>query len=469
MADTNTIRNDLERISDRLEKHGNSLTSEEAIKTVLVSPLLVALGHDPSDPDLVTVGQKTADGRADYTVLDADGKPVMLVAISSNPDDADSARSRSMAGLSSEGAGAGLLTDGRRHRFHLLTTSGLSPEPFLSFDIGDDIDTSVLLPLSRDTFDLEAAVAAARTTRPADIAWDYLLEQADAEGPLHSAIVRHLTEQGVGEERAALGASDALQRVGRVLRGEELAVAPLANAEEGEGDDDRRALTGDEMAAMEIVKEIVGRIVDPSLVFARQAKTYLALNYTDNNRKTICRLYLLSQSARYVGTFEGRNETKQRIPAYGDVAEHAEAILNRLRELDPGAFHNKSISDALAAPLKTVTQADNEDEQQPSEADDNQQQQEAEQSQSDPLPDKPGNAQEMTTDPIPDAETPVSEPQQQPAQEDVDETAEQDNADRVEQESFQRDGQGSETPNELFGGNGGGSPSDNDVWRNQED
>lgn len=341
MQEANKIRAALDRISDKLARHGDTLTAEDAIKTVLVSPMLTALGHDPSDPDLVQVGQKTSEGRADYTVLDAEGRISLLVAISSNPDDHDSARARSMVGLAPDYQVTGLLTDGKRHRFHLLSSTGLTAEPFLSFNVGDDIDPGVLLHLTRENFDIDAAVAAARTTRPADIAWDYLLEQVETDGVIHAEVTAYLVNQGVSDERAASGAMNALRKIGRILRGEELAVEP-AQADD-DADDDRRPLTGDEIAAMDIIKQIVGEYVDPDLVVARQAQSYLALNYTDNNRRTICRLYLQSQSARYIGTFIDRKEKRERIQTYEDVAQHAEAILRRLRELDPGAFRNKRI------------------------------------------------------------------------------------------------------------------------------
>jgi len=174
-------------------------------------------------------------------------------------------------------------------------------------------------------------------------------EQTGAEGEVHTTIMEHLLEHGVPRDRAEAGATDALQRLGRIMRGEELAIEPVV--EEPEGDDERRPLTGDEMAAMEIVKQIVGRYVDPGLVYARPAKSYLALLLTNNNRKTICRLYLLSRSARYVGTFVGREETKHGIKTYSDVQEHAQALLERLRELDPGAFHDKPL---VVTPLEPI-------------------------------------------------------------------------------------------------------------------
>lgn len=356
MEDEDGIGRTLTRIAHRLSRHAESVVSEEAIKTVLVAPLLTALGHDPSDPELVLVGHKTSEGRADYVVLGPDGAQTMVVAITSNPDDTESARALSLAALAPGGASVAHLTDGRRHRFHLLSAEGIAPETFLTFDIGDDIDPGVLMPLSRGAFSIEDAIRAGRTTRPADLAWDHLLEQADVTGELHALLSRHLVTHGVAQERADAAVGETLERVAQIMRGEMQAVANVATAaEEVDEAEERRPLTGNEQAATEIVREIVGRYVDPALVFVRPAKSYLALNYTDNNRKTICRLYLLSQSARYVGTFVGRDEKKQRIAAYDNVVDHAEAILVRLREIDPGAFHGRTIE--LPAPT-VVPQAD---------------------------------------------------------------------------------------------------------------
>lgn len=65
----------------------------------------------------------------------------------------------------------------------------------------------------------------------------------------------------------------------------------------------------------------------------RDAKSYCAVLLDDNNRKTLVRLHFNSLTARYLGTFEGKAETRHSMLDPVEIYQHDAAILQRVAEL----------------------------------------------------------------------------------------------------------------------------------------
>jgi hypothetical protein len=65
----------------------------------------------------------------------------------------------------------------------------------------------------------------------------------------------------------------------------------------------------------------------------RDAKSYCAILLDDNNRKTVARLYFNSPTARYLGTFSGKDETRVAVTDPVDIYQHDAAIRKRIEEL----------------------------------------------------------------------------------------------------------------------------------------
>lgn len=51
----------------------------------------------------------------------------------------------------------------------------------------------------------------------------------------------------------------------------------------------------------------------------RDAKSYCAVLLDDNNRKTIARLHFKSPTARFLGTFAGKDETRDAVEGSVDL------------------------------------------------------------------------------------------------------------------------------------------------------
>lgn len=332
-----SIESAVERIHRLVTTRADSFRNEEAIKASLVMPFLAGLGNDPFDPDHVVAGYRSDAGKADFATIDDDGVPRILVCVTSTPDDVTSPRAKVLAALLADVGDIGLLTNGQSYRFHGLGSNRtLAPEPFMAFDLSEGvIEADILRPLSRGDYDIEAAFAAGRLTKLPELAYDTLLEQLVDGSDVHGVIASAIVPGGIASEASRSATAEAFARALRVLRGEEPAITPQDVVEEEEN---VRTISGDEEAAYQAVRRIASRYVDAVRIHPRPAQKYLAVLLDDNNRRTICRLYFSASSTRYIGTFSGQDETKQRITGFADVANFEDQIEARLRELDPGAF-----------------------------------------------------------------------------------------------------------------------------------
>lgn len=94
--------------------------------------------------------------------------------------------------------------------------------------------------------------------------------------------------------------------------------------------------TSEEMEGFMIVKTIMRQKIKASRIVYRDAQSYFSILLDDNNRKTICRLYL-NGSKKYIGTFdEFKKETKNEILILDDIFNYTELLHKTIVLYDGG-------------------------------------------------------------------------------------------------------------------------------------
>jgi hypothetical protein len=84
--------------------------------------------------------------------------------------------------------------------------------------------------------------------------------------------------------------------------------------------------TPQEMEAFFIVKSILRTVIEPNRITYRDSQTYFAIMVDDNNRKTICRLYLNSNK-KFFSTFDiTKKETKIEIKNLDEIYNFSEQL-----------------------------------------------------------------------------------------------------------------------------------------------
>lgn len=97
--------------------------------------------------------------------------------------------------------------------------------------------------------------------------------------------------------------------------------------------DDGIVTTEEEIQAFNIIRAICCAEVPAEDVFMRDAKSYCAVLYQDNNRKPIARLWMDRKVPRIVIFDADRNEHQFELSGVTDIYQHAELIRKRCRAL----------------------------------------------------------------------------------------------------------------------------------------
>ena len=85
--------------------------------------------------------------------------------------------------------------------------------------------------------------------------------------------------------------------------------------------------TDEEIEAFHIIRAILCQSVQLDRVYYRDAQSYFAILFDDNNRKTLCRLYL-SENKKYIGIMDkNKNEDRILINSIDDIYKHSQKII----------------------------------------------------------------------------------------------------------------------------------------------
>lgn len=83
----------------------------------------------------------------------------------------------------------------------------------------------------------------------------------------------------------------------------------------------------EELEAFKIIQDILSRRVKTERIGRSMAKTYFAILLDNNNRRTICRLYL-GPKKKYIGTINERKvETRTEINTVNDILKFSDELM----------------------------------------------------------------------------------------------------------------------------------------------
>lgn len=85
--------------------------------------------------------------------------------------------------------------------------------------------------------------------------------------------------------------------------------------------------TDEELEGFMLVKAILREVIDVSRIAHRDAQTYFAILFDDNNRKPIVRLYFNSPTNKYIVTFDkDKKETRHNVSSLDDIYQYADEL-----------------------------------------------------------------------------------------------------------------------------------------------
>ena len=332
--------------------------TEEAAKTAFVLPFLQALGYDVFNPVEVTP-EFTSDyatkkgEKVDY-VIRIDGEIRILIECKpvGSPLEAKHA-GQLFRYFSVTSARFAVLTDGIRYCFYsdLENKNKMDERPFFILDL-ENLDEKAIAETARfasSNFDLESILGTASNLKyqnalrieilneindPSDELVRFLGKKV-YDGSFTQQVKEkftHLVKNAFSEViRARVDArlKTALERGNIEDAIDNKSESETPDAEEL--DDDGIETTEDEIFAVNIIKAIAAEITDPNRVVMRDARSYCAVLFDNNNRKTIARLRL-GRRKNSVGFFVGKIEERVDINKVTDIYKYKDRIISAVQQ-----------------------------------------------------------------------------------------------------------------------------------------
>jgi hypothetical protein len=340
-------------LSKVVREHREVLLTEEAAKTALVMPFLQALGYNVFNPSEVVpeftcdVGIKKGE-KVDYAICH-DGKIRILVECKpANSELSISHASQLFRYFATTEARVAVLTNGVVYRFFsdIDTPNRMDDQPFftLQLDAVRKHDLKTLESFTKNAFDIDRIVQEAGNLKMHSLVYKELQTQFQdpsdefirmvaakvSPGGRFTQSVRDSFKSLIISSVSSLVRDKVTERLTSALS----ASNPSEDAEQEDEGSEPTLTTEEEIAGFNIIRAIAARLVDPKRIVMRDAKSYCAVLLDDNNRRTIARLHFNSPTARYLGTFVGKDETRVAVSDPIELYKHETALLGRIKELE---------------------------------------------------------------------------------------------------------------------------------------
>ncbi|MCE3006752.1 MAG: type I restriction enzyme HsdR N-terminal domain-containing protein [Bacteroidetes bacterium] len=344
------FKDQIKTLSERAKTLKDQVATEEATKNALIMPFLQVLGYDVFNPQEIVpeyvadIGTKKGE-KIDYAVL-KDGQPIILVECKHIAQNLDIHDGQLLRYFHVSKARFAILSNGLLYRFYsdLVEPNKMDEKPFLEFNILEIKDNQVeeLRKFHKASFDVESITSTASDLKYTS-ELKALLNQEFANPS--DDFVRLLTRQvypktitaKVLEQFSKLVKRSVQQylsdtvteRLKTALSKEDEAdkAEALALAVEKEETRNKIVTTEEELEAFVIVKSILRQKLNVNRIAHRDAQTYFTILLDDNNRKTLCRLYL-NGGKKYLAVLDAdRKEIRKELTTLDDLYQYADLLL----------------------------------------------------------------------------------------------------------------------------------------------
>ncbi|NDV64836.1 type I restriction endonuclease [Bacteroides sp. 224] len=349
------FKDEIRQLSERVEKLKSNLFTEEATKNALILPLLKSLGYDVFNPlevmpeFICDIGTKKGE-KIDYAIM-SDNEPILLIECKHWNQELTLHDNQLLRYFHVSKAKFGLLTNGIVYRFYtdLETPNKMDEKPFLEINLQDlkshHIDE--LKKFHKAYFNVDSILSSASELKYTSQLKAILSKEFANPSPefvkllskqvYDGMITPKLLEQFTALVRRSISSliSDTIsERLKSALKSEAAQEEKEKRTdlqEENPENDNGIVTTAEELEGYMIVRAILREVVDISRVVYRDAQTYFAILFDDNNRKPICRLYF-NGNKKYIATFDkDKKETKNHIESLDDIYGYGDLLRETVR------------------------------------------------------------------------------------------------------------------------------------------
>lgn len=336
------FKDQIKILADRIEKLKDQVLTEEATKNAFIMPFIKELGYDVFNPlevvpeFIADIGIKKGE-KIDYAIM-KDGSPVILIECKCHIDSLDINReSQLFRYFHTTKAKFAILTNGIIFKFYtdLDEPNKMDMKSFFSFDITNikPFQIEELKKFHKAHFDIDNITNTASQLKytneikklihkelndPSDEFIQHFAKQVyngrvtSKVSELFKELIKSSFQQYLSEN-----ITERLKNALTKEQGIETEQAEVINSSNAPSSD--IVTTEEEMEGYYIVKSILRNNIEGNRIFYRDAQTYFAILLDDNNRKTICRLYL-NGGKKYLAVIdENKKEIKHEIKELDDI------------------------------------------------------------------------------------------------------------------------------------------------------
>lgn len=351
------FKDQVKQLGERVTRLKEQVNTEEATKNAFIMPFIRELGYDVFNPFEVTpefvadIGIKQGE-KIDYAIM-REGEPIILIECKWHgaPLNLNNA-SQLFRYFHTTKAKFAVLTNGIEYRFYtdLEQPNKMDEKPFLSFDITDMKDNVVdeLKKFHKAYYDFNNIVNTASELKYTNELKNLIHSEFSNPGAdfvkhftrqvYHGVITAKVLDQFTHLTRKSLQhyLSDHItERLKSALSKEGESVKMQETNEVKE--ESRIITTDEELEAFMIVKSILRQKTPVNRIAYRDAQSYFAILLDDNNRKTICRLYL-GASRKYMTTLdEQRKEIRHELGSLDDLFLYSDQLHKAVSAYDTTA------------------------------------------------------------------------------------------------------------------------------------
>jgi hypothetical protein len=351
------FKDQIKILGDRVTKLKDQISTEEATKNAFIMPFLQSLGYDVFNPTEVVpefisdIGLKKGE-KIDYAIF-MDGKPTILIECKHWSQNLSIHDGQLLRYFHVSKAKFGLLTNGINYRFYsdLVDPNKMDEKPFLEFNIHEIKDNQIeeLKKFHKSYFDADSIVNTASELKYTNELKQLLQQELNNPSP---EFVKHFAKQVYPSNISAkilelftnLTKKSAQQYISDLIT-ERLKTALTKEDESAKEQDSKLELqnqepenkietTEAELESFMIIKTILRQKIDLKRITYRDAQSYFAILLDDNNRKTICRLYLNGNKKYFVVLDENKKEVKTEIQTLDDIFAFSDKLFEIVENYD---------------------------------------------------------------------------------------------------------------------------------------
>jgi predicted type IV restriction endonuclease len=351
------FKTQIKLLGERFLALKDQVLTEEATKNAFIMPFIKELGYDVFNPNEVTpelvadVGLKQGE-KIDYAIIQ-NGDPIILIECKHHaaPLNVHNA-SQLFRYFHTTKAKFSILTNGFEYRFYtdLVEKNKMDEKPFFVFNITDIKDNQIeeLKKFHKAQFDFQNIVNTANelkimnelkviiNSELTDPSPDFVKHFAKQAYP--GMITAKVLEQFTGLTKRTIQnyINDLItERLKSALTKEDDKAKEIQQGQLEETEDASKIqTTGEELEGFMIVKTILRQKIPLKRIAYRDAQSYFAILLDDNNRKTICRLYL-EGNKKYLATLDAeRKELRQELASLDDIFKYADVLIQVVEDYD---------------------------------------------------------------------------------------------------------------------------------------